>query len=414
MKRGEQHSRRSAFTLTELLVVIAIIGILAALLLPAVTKSKARANRVWCVQKLQQVGVAFHSFAHDHNNRFPMAVPMSEGGSKEFVANAYLINGPFYFAYRHFQPLAQDLRKPEMLVCPAYTERAAATEFAALQNTNVSYFVGVQAEMQEPGSILAGDRNLARASGRTQTLLRTGGGGELRWTKELHEFRGNVLFADGHVEEWNEKNLGTLQTAERDLVLPTAGTAPLAATATSPTISAASLAGNLVREISPSAPAGSTGIVVVMSSAPTQPPENSAAATANNNSAFGVPVNQVVARPPDPKRFIGAPYISDAAVIEPTAKHAAQANAVRPRASGASDTILKTETIPLPATPANRAASEAGTEQSNLPILVISAAPKPVAPSHGTGNYLWLLLLLALAGIGIWRLNRKKPSPGQR
>ena len=61
-----------AFTLTELLVVIAIIGILAALLLPALSQAKNRALQVQCISQLHQTGQAFHSFAHDHNSQFPM------------------------------------------------------------------------------------------------------------------------------------------------------------------------------------------------------------------------------------------------------------------------------------------------------------------------------------------------------
>ncbi|HEV8492682.1 MAG TPA: type II secretion system protein, partial [Candidatus Angelobacter sp.] len=77
--------RKRAFTLLELLTVTAIIGILAALLLPALTQAKARARRIQCVNHLRQIGVAFQSFAHDHDGLFPMAVPAASGGNKEFA-----------------------------------------------------------------------------------------------------------------------------------------------------------------------------------------------------------------------------------------------------------------------------------------------------------------------------------------
>ncbi len=268
----------AGFTLVELLVVIAIIGILAALLLPVLNKSQMRAKRIWCENNLRQQGIAFHVFAHDHNSLFPMAVRMADGGSLEFTENGYLVNGPFYFSYHHFQVMSNLLVSTKLVVCPMDINRQAAVDFGIMQNTNLSYFVGADADYNKPMSILAGDRNLVPTA-QSPTIIYDNAGARLQWDDQLHDKKGNVLFADAHVEEWGDSgNINTLADSE-NFVLPTSpapgSPPPHPVSPGSPSPGTPSPAPTVPSYPSPApSPAPNPTPVSTPPGAPTQPPGN--------------------------------------------------------------------------------------------------------------------------------------------
>lgn len=146
-----------------------------------------------CLNNLKQLGLDFRIWSGDHHDRFPMA---------------FYPNGPDTLkiqdgsnVFRYFQVMSNELDDLNNLTCPT-DNRVPAASLSQLADTNISYFIGLDADEIRPKMFLAGDRNFTINGAQVragETVLKLGD--KFGWTRKMHRNLGNVALCDGSVQE---------------------------------------------------------------------------------------------------------------------------------------------------------------------------------------------------------------------
>jgi hypothetical protein len=200
---------RGGFTGWDLLVVLVTVS-LAVIVLPAfLCRARVSCGRSRCISNGWQIGLAFRLWSGDHQEKFPMRVSTNEGGSLEFLGSNDV--------FKHFLVISNQLNNPKVLTCPKDQDRRFPTNFATLNNGNLSYFVGLDADETIPQMILSGDRNLSTNGRFMSGILTLTSNSTISWTKEIHVHRGNLGLADGSAQQTTDSGLLNQIHANTDL-----------------------------------------------------------------------------------------------------------------------------------------------------------------------------------------------------
>jgi hypothetical protein len=193
--------RNAAMSLFEVGVIIAIVVILAAVFLPTFSQHHSGRQRIYCVNCLKQVGLAYRIWEGDNGDIYPMGISVTNGGSMERVQTGNVVQS--------FLVMSNELSTPKILYCPNDADRGWASSFAGLSNSNISYFVGVDVTNDaNPQMIISGDGNFELGGKPVKSGLNLFWSNDpVAWDSTRHIKSGNIGLADGSVQQTTSGSL---------------------------------------------------------------------------------------------------------------------------------------------------------------------------------------------------------------
>lgn len=184
----------------ELLLVIGVVAVLGVFLYPSLVRAKQKSQRISCTSNLKQTGMGFRVWAGDNTNLYPMQISVESGGSKEFIASGE--------TFRHFEVMSNELSTPVVLTCPSDKTRTQIRNFVpTLSNSNVSYFVGIDADETEPQRILTGDRIIFKGVRPPNGVVGLTSNNFAGWSADIHQGSINVALADGSGQGYSSNRM---------------------------------------------------------------------------------------------------------------------------------------------------------------------------------------------------------------
>jgi len=182
--------------------VIAILAMLVVLLVPVMANARMKAQKITCANHLMQMGSSFNVLENDRGHQFPMSTSTNSGVTLEYGGSGEI--------FRYFQVMSNKLSTPAIFVCPSDTREPAKNFGPSFGNTNISYFINLDATTSDPQRLLMGDDNFEIGSVPVESgWLEISTNQQIAWSAKRHRFVGNIALADGSVSSFDNFILTT-------------------------------------------------------------------------------------------------------------------------------------------------------------------------------------------------------------